>query len=591
MNRIPSRLSVPLVLASFVLGCSTAPIAGETQARPIAAAPAHVLTPEHVLTPVERVIELGRTDSQVEARLRYLCKEIGPRLSSSLALQRALEWTRAQFESYGLTARLESWGEFPVGFDRGPSHGRIVAPEALDLVFGTNAWTPGTRGPVRAMAILYPRSEEELAKVADHLAGAWIVSPSYSREERPSRDAKKKIDASLAAAGIAGTVRRANAHKGEWIMTGGNHEIEWDELPTKVDISLRGDQFDKIVELARAGQTVELEFDVANHFRQGPVTQYNVVADLVGSEKPDEYVIVGGHLDSWDGAEGAQDDGTGVATTLEAARLLTRAGIKPKRTIRFVLWTAEEQGLFGSRGYVRDHEAELAKISAVLVHDGGTNYLSGLRCTPEMEADVRAVFAPVVALDPALPFTVETVDGLVNTGDSDHASYLSKGVPAFFWEQAGDTDYDFIHHTQNDTFETARQDYQRHSALVVAVGALGIANLDHLLSRENMEGLPPRRMGVQLDGTKVSEVNSGGRAEGAGWQPGDVVVSIDGVAMSSRDQITKTLQQGGPKKTFELKRGESVVVTELDWTGAPGEEERAARAAKRAAAAAAASGK
>ncbi|MCE9592798.1 MAG: M20/M25/M40 family metallo-hydrolase [Planctomycetes bacterium] len=565
---------------AFALGACRA---SETAPAPAAAAATHA-APARALTDVERVIALAERDAQVEEHLRHLCKEIGPRLTSSHRLQQALEWTRDEFASWGLDAHLESWGDFPVGFDRGPQHGALVAPETADLVFTTRAWTPGTSGPKRARAYLYPRNDEEFAALDGRLAGAWIVSPSYTKEERPSTELRKKVDAALTDAGIAGRVRRAFGRKGELVITDGSHEIDWNDLPKRVEISLRGDQFDHIVELARAGAEVELEFDIDNRFYQGPVTQYNVIADLVGSEKPDEYVIVGGHIDSWDGAEGAQDNGTGVATTLEAARLLAKSGVKPKRTIRFELWSGEEQGLFGSEGFVRDHAAELERISAVLVHDGGTNYLSGIVCTPEMEADLRAVFAPVVALDAALPFTLEVSEGLRNSGDSDHASFLSKGVPGFFWEQAGDTDYDFVHHTQNDTFETARQDYQRHSAIVVAVGALGIANLDSLLSRENMKGLEPRRMGVQLDGTKVSSVFESGVAATAGWKEGDVILTIDGVAMTSRNDITATLQKGGPKKTFTLQRGEEKLEMVLDWSASNGEKERAARAERRAAA-------
>jgi carboxypeptidase Q len=571
-----SSAFVFLVVVALIGGCRASRT--ESAAASVAAARAPTTTD------AERVLAVAARDSQVEEHLRYLSKEIGPRLTSSRRLQRAVEWTRDQFASYGLDAHLESWGDFPVGFDRGPQRGALVAPETAELVFTTRAWTPGTSGPVRARAYLYPRNEEEFAALDGRLAGAWIVSPSYTREERPSTELRKKIDAALAETGIAGRVRRGFGRDGDRLMTDGSHDIAWDDLPKRVEISLRGDQFDRVVELARSGAAVELEFDIDNRFFEGPVTQYNVIADLVGSEKPDEYVIVGGHIDTWDGAEGAQDNGTGVATTLEAARLLAKAGVKPKRTIRFQLWSGEEQGLFGSEGYVRDHAAELERISAVFVHDGGTNYLSGLRCTPEMEADLRAAFAPVFTLDPAMPFALEITEGLRNSGDSDHASFLSKGVPGFFWEQAGDTDYDFVHHTQNDTFETARQDYQRHSALVVALGALGIANLDHLLSRENLKGLEPRRMGVQLEGARVESVNADGVAATAGLKDGDVILAIDGVAVTTRGEITDALQRGGPKKNFTLRRGEEKLDVVLDWSEARGEKERAARAAKRAAA-------
>jgi len=137
-----------------------------------------------------------------------------------------------------------------------------------------------------------------------------------------------------------------------------------------------------------------------------------VVAEIPGSDTPDEFVIVGGHLDSWDGATGATDNGTGIATTLEAARILVKAGVKPRRSIRFMLWSGEEQGLLGSRAYVKAHPELLPKVSAVLVHDGGTNYLSSLGGTEAMMSDFQEVFAPVMSLDPKFPFEVKKIAGL-----------------------------------------------------------------------------------------------------------------------------------------------------------------------------------
>ena len=125
---------------------------------------------------------------------------------------------------------------------------------------------------------------------------------------------------------------------------------------------------------------------------------YNVIADIPGTEKPDEIVIVGGHIDSWDGATGTTDNGTGVATTLEAARLLMAAGAKPRRTIRFMLWSGEEQGLLGSVAWIKDHAAELDNISAVLVHDGGTNYVSGIQATAAMLPAMKIAFKPVIEM-------------------------------------------------------------------------------------------------------------------------------------------------------------------------------------------------
>ena len=136
------------------------------------------------------------------------------------------------------------------------------------------------------------------------------------------------------------------------------------------------------------------EFNIDNRWIKGPIEVHNVVAELKGSEFPDEIVVVGGHLDSWNspGSQGASDNGTGSCSTLEAARLLIKSGVKPKRTIRFILFTGEEQGLLGSTDYVKQHEAELPKISACIVDDGGSNYQSGASGYASWEPFLRPSF-------------------------------------------------------------------------------------------------------------------------------------------------------------------------------------------------------
>ena len=161
-----------------------------------------------------------------------------------------------------------------------------------------------------------------------------------------------------------------------------------------------------------------------------------------------------------------------------------KAGVKPKRTIRFMLWSGEEQGLLGSAAYVKAHKELTPKISAVIVHDGGTNYLSGIGATEAMVSDFKQVFAPIKELDPKYPFVVRKVPGLSGP-DSDHASFLAANVPGFFWRQSAAL-LPRTHHTQYDTFDAANPEYQKHSSMVVALGAYGIANLDHLLSRDKL---------------------------------------------------------------------------------------------------------
>ncbi len=531
---------------------------------------------------IERILALGRNEPKVQEHLVYLTERIGPRLTSSPNLTRACQWARARFEAFGLKAWLETWGTFPVGFERGPADGRMLAPLEIRYSFTTNAWSPGTPGPVRARAVLAPANLEELEVRRDELRGAWVVDlPALQRPRRAEREA---LDQALAELGIAGRVRDASS--GELLYAFGDHEIEWSALPTLVSINLLEALYEDLVERLQRREAVELEFDIDNRFLPGPVPLYNVIAELPGTELPDEYVIVGGHIDSWDPARGAQDNGTGVATTIEAARLLVAAGAEPKRTIRFMLWSGEEQGLFGSRGYVESHPDEMSRISAVFVHDEGTNYLSGLAGPKALVDELELAFQPVKTLDAKKPFQIEENDGLSPFAGSDHGAFIAAGVPAFSWEQSGRTDYGKSWHTQYDTLEYVVPEYQEHSAMVVAVGAFNVANLPEKLDRTGLlrpsDGRPRRRMGIQLDGAEITEILEGSKAEAAGWTEGDVIVAIDGVEVDGQRAIIRELQKGGPKKAIRLKRGEEVIETVLDYTGEASEEAPSEEAATQA---------
>lgn len=538
---------------------------------------------------VARLIALGQSDNRVQDHLRHLSLAIGPRLTGSHGLMQAEEWCRDQFASFGLDSRLERWGEFAVGFDRGARSGGMVVPEEIEFVFTTPAWTPGTKGAVRGPALLYPEDEAALEALRPKLAGAWVVrrpSAQGGRGQggagggREAREWRLEVDAALIEAEAAGEI---SASRGEELVhTGGSPRIEWSDLPKKTSIVLRGDQHADLVERLEAGEAVELEFEIDNRFFEGPVPLHNVVADLRGAEKPDEYVIVCGHLDSWDGAQGTLDNGTGCATTLEAARLLAASGVQPKRTIRFILWSGEEQGLLGSAAYVEANKELLPKISAVFNHDEGTNYLSGLRVTPEMMPVMRQVCAPLEGLEAGKRFELGEQESLGGGGGSDHASFVRAGVPGFFWQQSGRSDYERHHHTQYDTFDAAIPDYQEHSALVAALVAFGVAEADQLLDRTNMAPIEPRRLGIQLDGTTVTELTEAGKAAAAQWQVGDEIVSIDGQAVESRRDLNRALQQGGAKKEIVLRRGEESITSVVDWSDDPGEKERARRAEERA---------
>jgi Zn-dependent M28 family amino/carboxypeptidase len=219
---------------------------------------------------------------------------------------------------------------------------------------------------------------------------------------------------------------------------------------------------------------------------KGPISNYNVVAEIKGSEKPDEVVIVSGHLDSWDGpgSQGALDNGTGSCTAIEAARILSAVKAKPKRTIRFILWTGEEQGLLGSRQYVIDHKDELPKISAVLVDDGGTNYQGGYIGLTSQKEIFEAAFKPVVEAFPDMPQTFTGGEHQQRPVGSDQDSFNPLGVPGFFTNETGRSNYGFVHHTQNDKYEMAIPEYLVQSGTNHAVVSYYIACLPDLLPRD-----------------------------------------------------------------------------------------------------------
>ncbi len=267
------------------------------------------------------------------------------------------------------------------------------------------------------------------------------------------------------------------------------------DYPIDIEVNVRESDFDYLSARAYEGVDIQLEIDLQHNLVAGPFPTYNVIAEIVGSEKPDEVVIISAHMDSWDGpgSQGATDNGTGTAVTLEAARILLAVGAKPKRTIRFALWGGEEQGLLGARGYIDSlSDDEKAKISAAFVDDGGTNYQGGLPAADWMVDYLAAATAPINGV-----FYSETDDAFLNVnirptgnkidthGGSDHAAFNAVGIPGFFWDEVGRADYQFGWHTQYDRVDLAIEEYLIQSATNTAVLAYNLANAPDLLPRED----------------------------------------------------------------------------------------------------------
>lgn len=487
---------------------------------------------------VRKVLELGRTDNQVMNHLDVLTNRFGGRPVGSHALEDAEYWAAAQLRSWGLDVQVQEVGTINVGFNRGPWSGRMLGPEGMTLHFGTPGYTAGTKGVQRGHVVLEPRSRAEFERVKGRLKGAWVLLEGTSNglaidwsdaaNARRAKDMARidslekvnleirrhnnahpdsvrqqvRIDVpqalfykEMVEAGVLGFVQstplplqilydRANCHK-----------ITWDKLPTVCDIRLDEHQFAQIRQRVKEFAEVELEFDIRNHFSMQPVRYHNIIASIKGSKHPDEYVILGGHLDAYDIATGGVDDGHGSAIVMEAARLLAASGAKPERTMLFCLWTGEEYGLYGSRYFVEHKTVPMKNISNYFNRDGGPLAATGVVVPEAMYDDFVKVCKPIMDYSPDMPFTVSKREGPAQprpsyAWGSDHAYFAMSGVPVISFRETDPLGYNFnyreIWHTERDVYNRVIPVYVEHSAVVEAVVAYGLANLDHLLSREDL---------------------------------------------------------------------------------------------------------
>ncbi len=493
---------------------------------------------------IERILDEGINRNRVMDHLTHLCTQFGPRLTGSSSLQASAEWAAEQFRSWGLqNVELREWGTIPVRFDRGPSTGRFIVkverrqrprrgepqeePTIEDRVvrepeFTTLAWGAGTDGPRRGPVVRMPRTDEEFAEIVDKHPGAWVLIPPqtvasaqgirgvrslYSTRFRQREEVRQKVaageldpatlpvDDRLLFANISGFISSSRDERVWTSAAPGWQEMSPDAIPRDVEVIVRLSDYDYLNSRLADGEEIEAEFDLPHTFTPGPIPCYNVIAEIPGTTRPEEVVIVSAHLDSWNGpgSMGTTDNGTGTSTTLETARILMAAGARPERTIRFILWTGEEQGLLGSRAYVEQIKDELPNISAVFVDDGGTNTQGGLACTHEMAPMLAAATAPVNGkfFDSAdgkpLNVNIRPSDEFRQGGGSDHASFVRVGVPGFFWDEVGRAEYGYGWHTQHDKLELAIPEYLMQSATCSAVTAYNLACAQTLLPRWEMK--------------------------------------------------------------------------------------------------------
>ena len=446
---------------------------------------------------VKEILEKGRTDNRTMVHADYLSNRIGGRLIGSAALEEAEKWVASQFKAWGLEVMVQEVGEIGVGFERGPFSGRMLSEDGMILHFGTPSYTAGTRGPQKGHALMAPRSKGEFERMKGKLKGAWVLVEGISsgwpidwQEDSDTLFYREMVDA-----GVLGFIQKANMPMTLLYDRKHCYELTPDTLPTVCDIKLDPEQYDIIARKIVEKRDFLLEFDIRNHFRVGPVKYHNIIGILRGSKYPDEYVMLGGHLDAYDGGTGAVDDGNGTAVTMEAARLLATSGAKPLRSIMFCIWTGEEFGLYGSKFFVENKTVPYDKISNYFNRDGGPTMATSVTVPPAMYDDFVKVCKPVENYNPDVPFKVNMREGEPGprprtAGGSDHAYFAMNGIPTVSFRETDPFGYNFdyreIWHTENDRYNKLIPEYMEHSAVVSAVVSYGLANLNHLLSREGL---------------------------------------------------------------------------------------------------------
>ncbi|MCU1238328.1 MAG: peptidase [Candidatus Solibacter sp.] len=300
------------------------------------------------------------------------------------------------------------------------------------------------------------------------------------------------IDAMLLNGGAL--VRLNDAARGDGVIVAQQHRA-YDPTKTVPTLILRNDDYGRIERLLADGEDMKMEFNIVNHVFPEGKTSYNVVAELPGTDKADEIVMLGGHLDSWHAATGATDNAIGSSIMMEAARLVQKLGLKPRRTIRVALWSGEEEGLLGSLAYVKQHfgtfenqKPEFAKLDCYFNVDTGTGRVRGAGIFGPAAA--AAVLRPVLAGYTDWGVFGVSATGSRATGGTDSTSFNNAGLPGVGFQQDPIEYNSMTHHTNLDTYERIIPDDVQKAAAIVAASIWHVANRDEMVPRFTKETMP-----------------------------------------------------------------------------------------------------
>jgi hypothetical protein len=501
---------------------------------------------------VNRIRDEGFNRSQVMETLRYLTDTIGPRLTGSPALKEANEWTRDQLEEWGLeNAQLEPWGPFGRGWSFSRAAVHMLEPRQVPLMALPRGWTPGTEGPIQGTVMKVKiESEEDFEEYQGKLDGKILLvadardieSPEESgferyapgelaelaefeippeeREEwvvkaRERYKLNKALNESLVEEGALATLDISSRDNGiiRLRSAGSREPGESVGVPS---LAVAAEQYNWLVRLVEDEVEVVLEIDVETQFHDDDLMAYNTLAEIPGTDKVDEIVMIGGHLDSWHPGTGSNDNATGCAVAMEAVRILQALGARPRRTIRIGLWGGEEQGFLGSRAHVEHHyatrpEPEDPEVRELPSYLWGQQWpietkpahalLSGYFNLDNGSGKIRGIYTQNnVAVAPIFeawlkPFHDLGADTVTNrdTGGTDHIPFDRVGLPGFQFIQDKLDYFTRTHHSNLDVYDHAQREDLMQASVIMASFAYHAAMRDEMLPREPMPQEPPEK--------------------------------------------------------------------------------------------------
>ncbi len=467
---------------------------------------------------VEKIREEGLNNSQVMKTLFYLTDVHGPRLTGSPGLKAASEWSRDKLQEWGLTgARLEPWGTFGRGWELDKLSVEMTAPVYMPVIAYAKAWSPGTGGIVEGKAVLFNvSSEDDFEAYRGTLKDAIVLvrppsKPSINFEAEAKRHDEESLE-ELATLSLDEPNRGPDAARRErWkkyrermrllrkvnsflIDEGARVILEpsmWkngivrlggvsrtarklDSPETVPQLVVASEHYNRMARLLENDVPVSLRIDVRSTFFTEDTLGYNVIAEIPGTDRKlkKQVVMLGAHIDSWHAGTGATDNAAGTAVMMEAVRILKAIGAKPKRTIRIALWSGEEQGLLGSRAYVKKHFGDRNTMQLTDEHknfagyfnlDNGGGRIRGIYLQKNFA--VRPIFEAF--LKPFHDLGAETIS-MDNTGGTDHLSFDAIGLPGFQFIQDPMEYFSRTHHSNLDTYDHVLESDLKQAATIIA---------------------------------------------------------------------------------------------------------------------------